>query len=134
MNATISLPADVWDQILCQAMAGAPLEICGLVSLDAMGGFHVYPVDNELRSPVRFRMAPQEMLNAFLKMEEGREELFAIYHSHPSGPAVPSETDRVEDVYPQVVKLISACQDGKWTLNGFRLETEGYRAIALELA
>ena len=131
MSTVLSLPREIIQQILRQAEAGAPLEVCGLLGRGGQGAFRLYPVENELGSATRFRMAPQAMLDAFVEMEKRGETLFAIYHSHPNGPLMPSETDRLEDAYPEVVKLIAARQDGKWHLNGYQLEAGGYHKLPL---
>jgi proteasome lid subunit RPN8/RPN11 len=66
----------------------------------------ILPVENELHSPVRFRMAPAEQLKAFYWLEEQNLELSAIFHSHPQGPEHPSETDLADFAYPGVLMLI----------------------------
>jgi proteasome lid subunit RPN8/RPN11 len=68
----------------------------------------VIPVENELHSPVRFRMAAQEQLKAFLRFEERGLELVGLFHSHPAGPVHPSPTDLAEFAYPGVLTVILA--------------------------
>ena len=53
------------------------------------------------------------MLAAFLAMETQDEELLAIYHSHPQGPAHPSPTDIAQAYYPDVVQIIVSLAECK---------------------
>ena len=53
-------------------VAQLPEEACGLIGGVGDEARLVLPVTNELHSPVRFRMSPQEQLEAFLRFEEGR--------------------------------------------------------------
>ena len=50
----------------------------------------VIQIENELHSPVRFRMAALAQLHGFDQIEGQGWELMAIFHSHPQGPAYPS--------------------------------------------
>ena len=85
--------------IACGLLAGTALDGVGQVKI-------AIPVSNALHSPVRFRMAAEEQLAAFLHIEELGFELLAIYHSHPHGPASPSSTDLAEAFYPEALTLI----------------------------
>jgi proteasome lid subunit RPN8/RPN11 len=51
-------------------------------------------------------MAPKEQLSAIKEMRESGEELFAIYHSHPTAPATPSASDIEQSAYPEAYYLI----------------------------
>jgi proteasome lid subunit RPN8/RPN11 len=107
--------------MLAHVMACLPEEACGLVGSPQSDGpagpspvngaqtieaVIVLPVENELHSQVRFRMAPAEQLKAFYRLEEQKLELAAIYHSHPQGPVHPSATDLAEFAYPGVWMVI----------------------------
>ena len=83
----------------------------------------VWPIENELHSPVRFRMAPEAQVKAYFDFDERGQELVAIFHSHPNGPDRPSETDIAEFAYPGVLTLIcvpSAAQSG-WSVRAFMI-------------
>ena len=118
----IRIPRCIWDQMLARASGAAPQEICGLLGGAADTVSAHYPVENELHSTHRFRMAPQQQLNAFLAMDAQGIDLLAIYHSHPAGPPAPSETDLAEHAYPGVFDIILAPTQGKWTGSAYRLD------------
>ncbi|MDD2695267.1 MAG: M67 family metallopeptidase [Anaerolineales bacterium] len=109
---------------LMQAMRAAverslPLEACGLLAGVGNEALAVLPVTNSLRSPVAYRMDPQEQLQAFLSIEAHGWDLLAIYHSHPSGPAHPSATDISQAYYPETPYLIWSPRKEGWQCRGF---------------
>lgn len=97
----------------------APEEACGLVAGRDGHVDQVYIISNALHSPTAFRMDPQEQIEAFLVMEKYTQELLAIYHSHPTGPEEPSETDRVDFAYPGVITIIWFLKDDAWDCRAF---------------
>jgi proteasome lid subunit RPN8/RPN11 len=110
-----------------------PEEACGLVSGKDACSVSVFPVENILHSPVRFRMEPYAQLQAFEEIEEQGLELLAIYHSHPNGPPVPSPTDLTEFAYPGTITLIFSPVNGAWICRGFLLEGGNFREIPVYL-
>jgi len=69
-------------------------------------------VKNAAASPLRFEMDPQGQYNALKAIEEGGEELLAIYHSHTKSPAYPSQTDVNQAVnWPDEIYVIVSLQD-----------------------
>ena len=56
-------------------------------------------------------------------MRDQGEELFAIYHSHPTSPAIPSAVDLEQAVYPAALYLIiSLNTKGLLEMRGFRID------------
>lgn len=123
--------------MLAHVTACLPEEGCGLLG----GRFNeggtarvevVFPVENELHSPVRFRMAPLEQLRVFQEIERLNLDLVGIFHSHPAGPDHPSVTDLAEFLYPGVpVVILSPGAAGGWQVKGFLIEKS--QAVALSL-
>jgi len=82
-----------------------------------------------------FAMDPTQQIAAMRAMREGGEELFAIYHSHPDSPPLPSATDLAQANYPDVLYLIISLQTrGVLELRGFRLQGRAIMEIPLEIA
>ena len=81
------------DEIISHAMAEDPNECCGILAGSGDDVSHLYRITNEVRSPVRYQMDPQEQLNAMLDSERNGWELLAFYHSHTHSAAYPSATD-----------------------------------------
>jgi len=121
VSRNLGLRREDWNQMRKHIQQALPAEACGLVGGRNNISEVVFAVLNDLKSPVRFRMNAHEQVQALLKIEEGGLDLLAIYHSHPEGPAHPSQTDLDEFAYPSVPYLIWHLQDGEWNCHAFSL-------------
>lgn len=116
------IPHNVWQEIIRQADAGYPEEVCGLLSGKAGLVTACYPVTNQLHSATRFSMAADEMITAMLSYEAAGDELLAIYHSHPGGKNSLSATDIRQDYYPGVLKIVLAGAVGCWQAAAWQVD------------
>lgn len=111
----LRLPRTFADSIVAQARAEFPNEACGLIAgrFDGSDGVakRLYPMTNAERSPVIYRMDPQEQLRVFNEMEREELELVGIYHSHTRSAAYPSTTDVALAYYPDSTYLIVSLAD-----------------------
>ena len=134
MSALISITRQQKQAMLTHILSCLPEEGCGLISGTQDGEVvSVIPITNELHSQTAFRMAPQEQIQAFLQIDTNNFDLIAVYHSHPKGPAWPSESDIDQFRYPGVIQLIWSIQDSTWRLNGFIIENRLAREGTLNL-
>ena len=124
---------ELWEQMRANVMAKIPEEACGLLAGCDDQGEKVMPITNELHSPDRFRMAAQELVEAFISMDGKGWELTAIYHSHPRGPAQPSATDLKEFAYPGSLYLIWSPQDGEWSCRAFEMQEQESTEIPISI-
>jgi proteasome lid subunit RPN8/RPN11 len=82
-------------------------EICGLIGSNADKPLTVYPIaNNAANTALEFEMDAQQQISAFKVMREKGEKLFAIYHSHPQSPPLPSARDLEDIGYPEALQLI----------------------------
>ncbi|ELZ01588.1 Mov34/MPN/PAD-1 family protein [Natrialba chahannaoensis JCM 10990] len=95
---TLALPDKIRAQLCDHARTGTPEEICGILGgtfdPDQSRVSTAYPATNVADTPrTRYRIDPEEQLECFERLEAAGEEIVGFYHSHPKGPARPSETD-----------------------------------------
>ena len=128
----LTLPRELINRLLTAAQAEPEREVCGLVG-ERDGRYRYYPVTNVAGEPGRlFQMDPRGQIDAMRAMRERGETLFAIFHSHPHGPARPSATDLTEAAYPEALYLIASLgTTGVLELAGYRLATGQARAVSL---
>ena len=95
MSEAYYLSQSIYTQIVAQAQAGFPYEICGFLGGTALGqGQSIRPATNVATQPqVAYTIAPEETLAALLEWERSATKITGVYHSHPNYPAVPSSTD-----------------------------------------
>ncbi len=119
----IVLPRKLVNELLHNAQLSEELEVCGFVGKNQTDEYTCYPVDNVAEAPSsRFLMAPEEQINTMKAMRDKKEDMFAIYHSHPTAPAIPSATDIEQAAYPDTLYLIiSLNTKGVLEMRGFKL-------------
>jgi len=124
MKEEVIFPRPLVNQILNQAQKSPDVEVCGLVGARESQPSSYYRVDNIADSPrKRFLMKPEEQIEAMRKMRSKGEELFAIYHSHPSSPPKPSAIDLDQANYPGILHIIiSLNTKGVLEMRGFRID------------
>lgn len=63
------------------------------VCFDAVTAHH--PIENVASRPrTRYELAPDETVETIEQIEAAGDDVVGFYHSHPTGPLEPSETDR----------------------------------------
>lgn len=115
-----------------------PDEACGLLAAVGDISQAVYPITNQLRSPVRFFMEPRELLAALEAIDAHGWELQAVFHSHPNGPPAPSATDRREYSMPDIPALIwyrprPALNPTEWACRAYIIHAESYQPLAFKV-
>ena len=83
-----------------------------------------HPVDNVAdRSRTRYELDPAETLATVQAVEAAGDDVVGFYHSHPRGPAAPSETDRERATWSGYVYAIVVPGGGirawRWTGEAF---------------
>ena len=127
----IQIPRKITNQILHQAQLSPESEICGLIGAKNDIASICYPVENSANNPeTRFYMDEKQQINALATMRNKNESLFAIYHSHPNSPAIPSSTDIKLAAYPDAVYLIiSLNTKGVLEIRGFKINEKSTETI-----
>jgi proteasome lid subunit RPN8/RPN11 len=133
---SIQISRKLANQLLHIAQISPDLEICGLIGSKNGLPSSCYPVKNVAKHPEqRFQLDAGQQISAMVTMRNQGEELFAIYHSHPTAPATPSLTDLEQTAYPEALKLIiSLNTKGILEIRGFRIHNEAAKEIALTLS
>jgi proteasome lid subunit RPN8/RPN11 len=98
------------DQLIEHAKAKHPQEACGLL-VGRGSADRFIPMENVLASATAYEMDPAQLISTFRDLRRGGEELVAIYHSHPAGPARPSKVDIARAYYPEAAHLIVSLAD-----------------------
>jgi proteasome lid subunit RPN8/RPN11 len=127
----LEFQAGQWDTMLADVVRCSPEEACGLLAGIGETVEVIFPVTNRLHSRTRFEMDPTEQVDVFNLLERSHLELLGIYHSHPTGPAYPSETDIGSFSYPGVACLIWSDMGETWIIHGFNIGDGSYYQILL---
>lgn len=120
-----------YDDVVTHADAGGAEEVCGVLAGD-YGTESVVEetveAENVAETPrTRYRIDPAELLAIIERIEEGGQDVVGFYHSHPSGPTHPSETDTERATWPDRSYVVCALDGqpfvGSWR---YRDDTEAF--------
>jgi len=129
----IQIPRKITNQLLHLAQISPDFEVCGLIGSKNGLSTHCYPIKNSAEHPQqRFLLDAGQQISAMAKMRELGEDLFAIYHSHPTAPALPSTHDLELAAYPDALYLIiSLNTKGILEMRGFKIDQKTALEIPL---
>lgn len=110
------LPGGVREQIVAQARAEYPNEMCGLIvgdkpASDGGTALRFEPARNKAASPYRYEIHPDDLLRMTIATDDADEVFWGIVHSHTHTPAVPSPTDIGLAFYPDALYLLVSLSD-----------------------
>ena len=133
--AEIQIPRKLANQLLHLAQQSPNLEVCGLISSKEGLAQHCYPINNVAEHPQQqFLLDAKQQISAMTQMRESNQKLFAIYHSHPTAPAFPSNEDLALFAYPAALYLIiSLNTKGILEMRGFKIDQDSALEIPLTL-
>jgi proteasome lid subunit RPN8/RPN11 len=93
----VTLPNDVADRMIAHAREAAPQECCGLLVGNAGAVWDAVPTTNvSAVAGHRYQIDPVEHFAVIRRARAQALDVIGAYHSHPSGPPVPSRTDLTE--------------------------------------
>lgn len=129
------LPSDIRDDLIAHALGEFPNEACGLIAFEGDAPVRLTRGTNVLASPTRYRMDDAEVVAAIEEMDRRGWWLGAIYHSHPSSAAVPSDTDLAEANWPGALMMIVSLASDEPELRAYRVNEArtSYVEVAIEV-
>ena len=99
------------DKMIQHATASLPNEACGLLIGHGMNATRFLRAQNTLASANAYEMDPAFLASTMRSLRDSGESLVAIFHSHPSSSAEPSEIDLQRAAYPQAAHVIVSLAD-----------------------
>ena len=131
----LEIPAYVFEQMLEQAQAQAPIEVCGILAGNGSKVEKLYKMTNVDNSSNRFMMEPKEQFAVVKDIRSAGLEMLAIYHSHPETPARPSAEDIRLALTANVIYLIVSLQDANApAVKGFLLEDGNVAKVSVKIS
>jgi proteasome lid subunit RPN8/RPN11 len=119
------------DQIVAHAVEDLPNECCGLLIGSVEMVEDAARARNAKRSRTKFEVEPADHFAAIRRARAAGLEIIGAYHSHPSGPSGPSDTDRVRLTDPTMLQVIISLAHGTRTVRAFRLVDRNFSQVEL---
>lgn len=124
-------------QMIEQATAGAPEEICGLIAGEQDGeAVTIIPLRNHASQPQQqFDADPIDLLRALRELEDAGQQIVAHYHSHPTSPPIPSQLDiaQARQHHPDLIQLIISLQHNEPEMAAWQITPVSVERIELEI-
>lgn len=132
----MKLAATVRESIIDHARDTSPNEACGLLgghAGDTPTILRSVPTPNVASNPtIRFEIDPEALLAGRDQLSRDGHDLLGFYHSHPKGPAGPSETDREAARWPETYTVIVSLGDAQPTVGAWFDTGDSFRPEPLE--
>lgn len=87
------IPNDIQSALFSHAREGLPEEVCGYLTGTDGVVLKQYRLTNIDHSAEHFSFDPAEQFQVMREARKAGHSILAVYHSHPSTPARPSEED-----------------------------------------
>lgn len=119
----MTITEKVKQNITIQAQQDAPQESCGYLLGTGEEVTEDYAMTNIDHSSEHFSFNPKEQFAALNYARNKGLKILANWHSHPASPARPSKEDIRLANDPTIRYAILSLQDGRVTLNSFKIIT-----------
>jgi len=119
----LQIPNNIFEQMLKQAKAEAPIEACGILAGKDGEVEKLYKMTNADQSSDHFMMEPKEQFKVGKDIRSAGLEMLAIYHTHPTTPARLSAEDIRMALTPNITYIIVSLQDSAGpVIKGFLIQ------------
>ncbi len=108
--------------MVTQAEKAVPAEACGILAGRNGLTEKLYEMTNADNSPTHFTMIPEEQFAATKNMRAEEIRMLAVYHSHPTSQASPSQEDIKLAVMPDSTYVILSLAREKPYAKAFKIE------------
>ena len=130
----LEIPSNVFEQMLEQAKAEAPIEACGILAGSNNRVEKLYKMTNTDKSSNRFMMEPKEQFAVVKDIRSAGLEMLAIYHSHPETPPRLSAKDiRLALTLGVVYVIVSLKNSSRPAVRGFIIENSNVTEVLVRI-
>jgi proteasome lid subunit RPN8/RPN11 len=131
----VTLPRVLAEEMIAHARSELPNEACGIFGGTLEGELRTFhPARNADASPYRYSVDSEDLLRIALAIDEGGDDVAAIYHSHTMSPASPSRTDMELATWPEAAYLIVSLKNDPPEIRAWRLaEGSPPESLSLEI-
>ena len=131
----LEIPTHIFEQMLEQAKAQAPIEACGILAGTDSKVKRLYKMTNTDKSSRHFMMEPKEQFAVVKDIRSAGLEMLAIYHSHPETLAWLSAEDIRLALTPNVAYVIVALRDSNGPIvKGFLVKNGDLAEVPIQIA
>lgn len=127
------LPREIADAMIEQAQRRAPVEACGYLAGKGEVVMKYYEMRNTDESEEHYSLDPSEQFAVLKKVRNKKMEILAVYHSHPSSLARPSEEDKDLAHDPDIAYVIVSLLTEKSEIKAFSIRKKQVKPIKIKV-
>lgn len=130
----LEIPDYIFEDMLEQAKAQAPIEACGILAGSNGRIEKLYKMANAEQRNDHFMMEPKQQFAAVKDIRSASLDMLAIYHSHPETPARPSAEDIRFALMPGMIHVIVSLQGTNGpAVKGFQIEDGSINEVPVKI-
>jgi len=131
----LEIPNNIFQQMLKQAEAEAPIEACGILAGSDSKVEKLYKMTNADKSNNHFLMEPTEQFKVIKDIRSAGLKVLAIYHSHPATPARLSQEDIRLSLTPDVTYVIVSLRESSCpAVKGFLIDDGNITEVPVKIS
>ncbi|MCI0468771.1 MAG: M67 family metallopeptidase [Nitrospirae bacterium] len=127
----IIIPSHIFTEMLAHCKTCYPNEACGILAGRDDEVSAIFKMTNIENSTVTYMMDSKEQFQAMKDMRENNLSMLAIFHSHPSSAAYPSERDVSLAFYDNCVYIIISLLDKEPVVMAYSIKERDINEIRL---
>ncbi|MCU9614564.1 M67 family metallopeptidase [Caldibacillus lycopersici] len=131
-QAQLVMTSHTYQSIVNHCKMELPLEACGILSGKNGTICSIWPMKNMDYSEVSFSMSVHDIEKVFHLIEAKQEQLLAIYHSHPTAPAIPSPGDIKYHNYPELSYIIVSLKNRKPDVRAYKIVSKQVSPLVIK--
>jgi [CysO sulfur-carrier protein]-S-L-cysteine hydrolase len=130
----LNIPRNLYEAAIKHSIEGLPREVCGILGGSGNSVSSLHRIDNTAAGETRFLMDSKQQIAVFKRLQSLGDKPLAFYHSHPSGPPYPSDTDIKMAYYPDVITVIISLETAEKPLvAAFRIQGHVFDRVGIEI-
>jgi len=133
MSERLTISKEIFTEMISHCKELSPNEACGILAGKGDKILKIYKMTNIEKSPVSYFMDSQEQFKVMKDIRENNLSMLAIFHSHPSSQAYPSEKDKSLAFYEDCVYIIVSLADKEPVARGFSIREGSIEDIDLAI-
>jgi proteasome lid subunit RPN8/RPN11 len=131
---TLWLTDEQAQAIVRHVLADVPREACGMIAGRDNRAELIIAAHNAAADPLHYyEIDHKTLVQAMFDIERRGLTLLGIYHSHPAGDPIPSQTDITQSAYPDVVYLIIGLRGDEPRFNGWHIRRHEVEPVTLHI-
>lgn len=127
------IPKQIFDEMIAHCRKACPNEACGILAGRGNEVIKIYAMTNIEHSPVSYALDSKEHFLAIKDMRENNLSMIAIFHSHPSSAAYPSQRDVSLAFYEDAAYIIIGLAAKETVAKAFRIREGNIAEIELKI-